>query len=227
MILLSPHDREAIIMPSENKPTQDANLGVWLANFAEVAAANATDLGLTAPQIDQITDLAALYKTKLTAVNTAKNLYRSAVISKDEVRKEAADLMGFYAKSILANPGIAPELKGKLGMKVAPTPPTPVKTPVQLSALALSTGRNILKWKRGGNSKSVVYVVEAKFGLSPNWMMIGQTSSLKYIDLGRTPGEMITYRVRAERGGVASDTSNLAPVYTMSVPESVYLEQAA
>lgn len=214
-------------MPSENKPTKDANLGVWLANFADVAAANATDLGLTAPQIDQITDLAALYKTKLTAVNTAKNLYRSAVISKDEVRKGASDLMGFYAKSILANPGIAPELKAKLGMKVAPTPPTPVCAPTDPWAMGLATGRNILKWKRGGNSKSVTYVVEAKFGLSPNWVMIGQTSSLKFIDRGRTPGEMITYRIRAERGGVSSEPSALAVVYTISVPESVFLEQAA
>ena len=214
-------------MPSDNMPTKELDLGVWVTNFAEVAVANATALGLTTTQTGQLTTFAGLYNTRLTDANTAKVAAKSAVVAKNSIRDVTINLFSGYAKSILASPDVVPELKSELGMNPEVTPKTPLSAPVDLSALAYSTGKNTLKWKRGVNSRTVIFVIEAKFGLSPNWVILGQTQRVTYNDFGRTPGEMITYRVYAERGGAQSDYSNQAVVYSVSEPETVFLKQAA
>ncbi len=214
-------------MPSENIPRSDPSLGIWLTNFATIAAANATDLGLTTAQTAAMTAAASNYNAKLTAANTAKNRQRSAVQVKNNARTAALDLFGPTAKTILANPEVEANLKVDLGMTVAPTPPAPVSTPIDLSATAYSNGATILIWKRGANAKSVSYVIEAKIGLAPNWTIVGTTQRVKFTDEGRTPGQMITYRVSAVRGGVQSLPSNEAVVYSASSGETIYLSQAA
>lgn len=214
-------------MASENMPVKDLELQVWATNFATIAAANATDLGLTTAQTTLMTTYATLYSTKMTAVNVAKNAAKTAVTEKNGARGLVTDLFGGYAKAILANPDVTDGLKNELGMTVGPTSPTAVSEPIDLVANPKPTGTVNLKWKRGDNSPSVSFVIEARFGLSPNWVMIGQTQRQDFKDTGRVPGEMISYRVIAQRGGVSSDPSNSTTIYPVSEPETVFLKQAA
>lgn len=200
-------------MASDPVPTQDAQYNDWATNFASVAGANAAALKLGLPDVTAINGAATTFATDYIAVNAARNAFKGAVSAKNATRKSSEATLRSYAKLILANPTISPALKGQLGLNPGVTPSGPVTAPVQLSATGYGNGTNQLAWKRNGNARSTVFIVEAKFGDSPNWTVIEVTTRVRFAHEGQTPGQKVVYRVSAKRGPNQSAPSNEAVVY--------------
>lgn len=214
-------------MASENIPTVDTKLSLWMTQFAAVATVDPAEYGLTTDQADALAAAASDYRSRLVETRAAMNAARKATAAKNDARQHALDLFRSYGKSILTDPDVEPGAKAKLGMKVERSSPKPVVPPKDLSATGFSNHTVKLHWSRGENSKHVSFVIEAKVGGSKEWRVIGMTNRVRYTDKNRTPGIQVTYRVIAFRGEKRSGASNLTVVYSGLGIETLPLRQAA
>jgi hypothetical protein len=89
-------------------------------------------------------------------------------------------------------------------------------TPFELAATGYSNGVNKLTFTGNNAPGRVVFLVEAKTGDSPQYVIIGTTKSQRFKHEGVKPGVPIQYRVRAQAArGQISACSNEAAVYML------------
>jgi hypothetical protein len=90
------------------------------------------------------------------------------------------------------------------------------QTPCGLSSSGFSNGVNELKFTGNNPPKSVTYIIEAKIGDSPRYVIVGISRNQRFRHIGVRPGEMHQYRIRAQSArGLVSDWSNEAVVYRL------------
>ncbi len=70
-----------------------------------------------------------------------------------------------------------------------------------------------MKWNSNGNASGIQYVVEKKVGTAAEFSIVDVTGATTFKDTGAPAGTHAEYRVRARRGGVVSEPSNVAPIY--------------
>ena len=86
--------------------------------------------------------------------------------------------------------------------------------PTKLSVAGYSNGVNKLRFSGNNLPSSVTYIIEAKTGDSPQYVMIGTSRKQSYEHKGVRPGEPVLYRIRAQAArGMVSPYSNEAVVY--------------
>lgn len=214
-------------MTTENIPTKDALYSQWVLNFASVATANATILGLSSGQTSMFNALANAFEDAYDESQAAKVTSKAKTGQKDALRKSSETVFRNAAKMIGANMDVTAELKGDLGLKTTTTPVSPINPPTDLSATGYANGGNVLKWKRNSNSKRTTFLIEARIGSSINWTFVAVTTKTTFTHAGQTPGQQITYRVIAQRAESQSLPSNLAVVYGPESAEVVTLPLAA
>jgi hypothetical protein len=207
-------------------PKRDNVAKQWLTNFATVAQANATALGLTAGQATTLGNTVKDFATGIDDVESARNAYRGAVQSKVNARFNATKLVRPYAQRWMNSGTIAESLLAELGLPITPHT-TSLEDPKELVAVGYSNGDNKLSWKRNGNRNGTVFVIEAKYGASTNWGQIDAVTSTRYTHSNQTPGTQVVYRVRARRGEAVSGYSNTAVVYAGEGSSTSFLSQAA
>ncbi len=103
----------------------------------------------------------------------------------------------------------------------------PVATPIDLLATPYANGAVVVKWDRNGNAKSTAYALEAKYGVSETWVPVVTTGKTKVSLTGFTPGDQVTFRVFANRGGVTSAPSIEYVIYPNSDAQTITLAEAA
>lgn len=214
-------------MSSENIPRKDAEYAPWIINFASVATANATILNLTVGEASTLTVMANAFEGAQTDSVAKKAALKGATATKKGLRAGTEQLFRSTAKVIAANTGITPDLKAELGLNVLPTPVGPVVPVIDLAVSGFANGENKLVWKRNGNAQGTFFRIEAKFGASSVWTFVANTTRIRYVHTGQTPGVQVTYRVISQRGEVVSGPSNEAVVYSSSEAEVVNLSLAA
>jgi hypothetical protein len=151
----------------------------------------------------------------LTGANTAKAAAQVAVAAKDTDRMELEALVRPLIRQIQENPIVTDQLRVEAGIPVRDTVRTtsaPV-TPLDLVANADAAGTNVLRWSGAGNASGIQYVIEAQYGGVGAFNMVDAVTATTYRHVGRTVGQQVVYRVRARRGTMISDASNVAVVY--------------
>lgn len=200
----------------------------WLGNFAAVGSANLAALGLT------IADITALNgkKTALdTSIDTQEADFAKAHASteaKDLAHDDAVATIRNFANMIQGKPGVSPVLKEQLGLIVRKSgSKTTPSVPTNLTATALSSGVNELKWHKNGNVRGTQYVIEALYPEASGWDVVDVTTATKFRHLDQTPGMPVSYRVFARRHNAWSTPSNQASVYGMPPSNTAQLKIAA
>ncbi len=196
-------------------PAKDAELRDFAVNFNTVVREHLADFNITQEQSDALDTKVQDFVAKLSAHQVAKDEAQAATANKNESRSSTEKDLRDIAQIIQNVPNISPGLLELAGLPVHDTTPTPV-VPVQpesLEANGEDTGENHLNWKAGDNKPRTLYVVEAKIGESPDFVMVDVVTKTKYIHQKQTPGVRVSYRVRAKRGEQVSAPSNVATVY--------------
>lgn len=214
-------------MAGENLPSKDAEYAPWLINFASVATANATLLNLTSGQTTTLTSFANAFQAAQVDSLAKKAASKGATAIKKGLRATTEDLYRPTAKLIAANPNIPADLKAELGLSVEPVVAGPVAPAANLVAEGLSTGENVLRWKRNGNTSTTIFRIEARFGTSMTWTFVANSSRVRFIHEGQTPGVQVRYRIISQRGMLQGSPSNDAVVYDNGETEVFTLKQAA
>ncbi len=196
-------------------PSKDAEFNLWVANFVTVANANLVALGLDAGDMTPIVNNQTTFDSKLTEVETKKASLAGSVSDKDAAKKSLISAIRLIVNQIQANPAVTTGLKSQLGISTReggqyPASPVP---PDQLIAELLPDGSIELDWNRNNNAPGTQFVIEAQIGTNQNFVMIDIVTRTSYIHRGITPGEKITYAVRARKNNETSAPSNKATVY--------------
>jgi hypothetical protein len=173
----------------------------------------AVDLGLSVGDTDAVNAAVTSYVTNLTAVEVARDAYRSAVAEKDAAQAELIDVLREYAQAVKTNPLATPDMFASMGIVPASAPVGPVTQPTSLSADPNSNGTCVLKWNRNGNNTRTTYVIETSTDGGP-WTWLTNTTRTRFTDPSAQPGVPRLYRVRAQRSGETSPPSSEAGIYT-------------
>jgi hypothetical protein len=199
--------------PYYNLP--DADLRTWANTFVTVIYDNLTGYGITLQQADAVSLKSQAYVGSLESLATAQTALRNAYTTKDETREDFLADVSVLAGRIKANPSVTAQMLTAAGL-----PPrnsggsdrAPV-TPRDLSATGFPNGTNRLRWKSAGNTSRTVYVVEQRFSTSEDWEIVGATTSTTLETEDNTVGQMVFYRVSAQRNQSTSMPSAVVVVY--------------
>ena len=195
-----------------------------LADFARNTAtqvANGKVAGLLVAQIASISAAIETAALELAAADEAQVAQRAASLEATRIAQERAVslkklLQEFkYTMKGIGSPAHEYDAVGF-------DPPVEVRrivmpeTPFALAAAGFSNGVNALTFAGNNISNSVLYVIEARTGDSPGFVMIGTSRAQTFKHTGVTPGLSYQYRVRAQASrGMVSEWSNEAVVYRL------------
>ena len=138
-----------------------------------------------------------------------------AATTKTNGTRDIANDLYAKAKRDAKNSEISADKLAEIGFAPDDLTPTPIGviTPIELSVVGFSNGKNSLIFNRNGNKTGTIYNIEAKIGAATDFVIVGFTKSRNFDHKNQTPGVKSVYRIRAQRGDVFSDYSNEAVVY--------------
>jgi hypothetical protein len=200
----------------------------WYANWATVAVANATPLGLGLGDQTAITDAQTNYASMVSAYTTAHDAAKIATNNKNGAYDAAFALVQQWSNIWQADPAITDALKLELGLNLRDTTPhpRPIFGVTGLTASGNSVGTVKLRWDRNGNQPGCTFFVQASVN-GGAWTFVTATSKTR-LALGELAMVPTVYRVLVERRGQFSEPSDFAGVYGgASAPSLTLLEEAA
>jgi len=212
-------------MSSFNLSGPDAVVNDKIQIFKTGFAANASALGFDTADVDEVLAAATSFNTALIASTTAREAAKGAVVTKDAAKQSATTIARTYAQRVKTNPLATPAILSSMGITPGVTPSGPLVPPNDLTAAPKSDGSCFLKWKRNGNSRGTVYVLESKIGAFGAWVWQANVTGLRYTDFGAIAGQQKSYRVRAQRAGATSAPSSAVVIYDLG-GESEVLQAA-
>lgn len=202
-------------MPQDYIPNADADFLTFGTTLAQTLTANPTTYGITAAQATAVTNAVNQVGQALQDVNALKAELASAVDQKDALRTSAEQTIRSLARQIQANPGVTDDQKSQAGLPVYDTTPTSSapNAPTDLVVKANASGMHELSWKRNGNPSGTSFIIECRKGNETNWSFVKVVQRTRYEHTGNTPGQMVVYRVRAQRGEQESLNSDEVVAY--------------
>jgi len=195
-----------------NRDNDFENFGIKLGS---AVAANPAVYGLTQPQADKIVTKMTNFSTKLSASDTARDLAQSATAEKNESRSDAEKDLREIIGIIYKFPDITPALLEAAGLPVHDNTHTtivPVE-PEELEAKADDKGNVYLNWSAGGNKQNTMYVVEFKRDPAAEFSFVDVVTATKYVHKGQPAGIRTSYRVKAKRGDLVSNPSQVVVLF--------------
>lgn len=192
-------------------PSKEGDIVPWTENFITVANANLSTLGLVAADITAVTTKKNEYSTKLNNAIAKQAESKAATEAKNIAKQQLVTNIRVLAKQIQAKPEVPNNLKEQLGLNVpdlTPTSSIPVP-PIELSANISTTGLAKIKWNRNGNIFGTVFLIEFSNNYSTGWQIIGSTTKTTYETPLLEPSGSNYIRVKAQKGELTSDPSNV------------------
>ncbi len=202
-------------------PGSDLGASAKLNTLSAGAAANAVALGLSAGQLEAISDAVTAFSDALAAATEAKDAARGAVSTKDKARETAEEVAREYAQYIKTNPNATPNILAACGISPSPTPSGPLVPVTDVTAIGAANGTAEIKWKRNGNSKITTFVLQYRLAEIGPWLWLGSTTKTRFVDGGATPGVFKMYRILSQRAGATSAASNEAVIYGAELDETL------
>ncbi|MEQ1823682.1 MAG: hypothetical protein ABL949_14330 [Fimbriimonadaceae bacterium] len=212
---------------TQNIPDTDIEFRQWGSNFVLQCQAHAAELGLSPADLAALGEVSSGCVQASTNLERARAAYHGAVATKRIAFEGAEATYRRFAKQFMANPALPVSVLSALGFGVTPPQTSSVTTPRDLAATGFSNGQNRLVWNRSGNSKATVFLIEALFGGSSEWIQVGATTKSKFDHAGHIPGVQVIYRVRAQRANAISSPSNTAILYAKETAHPEVLQKAA
>lgn len=191
---------------------------------AELTAAMTTWIELSPEEQRTLkleTEIAALtaerdeLRESMQAETAARNALDAAENRTKQARANAISRMSSNDARIKPDKNIPQSLKSIAGITapdVVPTSSVPT-VPLDCAVQPNANGINLVKWNRNGNRQGTQFIVEFRVGETGAWQIAGIVTAAKFAHTGRTPGERVYYRVRAQRAGLSSANSNEAVAY--------------
>ena len=138
------------------------------------------------------------------AATEAKNMSKTGLI--DNART--------LARQIQARPGVPDNLKEQLGLNVADPIPSPLipQQPTEFSATIGAGGLCSMRWNRNGNAQGTVFLIESSQNFSTGWQINATSTKTTYEMQLPFPIGQNYFRIRAQKGEVTSEPSNIAVV---------------
>jgi hypothetical protein len=205
----------------------DLELAQALDDFREVAANNASALGLNQSDLGEITNAANNFSGKLGLWNAAKLAADNALATKNHQKQLSKATISKFAKIFRSKKSISDGLLAEL-MLPPHNPPrtkTPPTTPMNLVANATGQGLIKLQWKRNGNTSFTTFQIEYRTAPSGPWTILDTTTRVRYT-YQAVPGVTIAFRVRAKRHGLTSAASAPFVVWPQDGSQEFQLEAA-
>lgn len=200
-------------MPKFSNMTDTELIG-WLINFVTVASTEPAKYGLTNEQISNISSKSTVLSQKMLDRQGLEESLKSAVLALRTSRESVEPDISYLATIVKANQAISDADKQSLGIEPSKSPNYSAPTrPEELMVDGFQDGRNVLKWKRGGNKPTTMFIIECKTGDDNNFVYVDSTTQTSFEHKGQTPGVRCAYRVKAKRGNEESTYSNEAVVY--------------
>ncbi len=210
-------------MPFITETRSDTELLVQLPNFLTQTSANATELGVTPAQIEELSDNITLFTTDMENVVAKKAAAKAAVTAKNASRSTIKAQIGAFAKTWRANVAVSDETLSKLNVPPHATAgtQTPPVTPTELSYSINTENAITLRWKRNGNKSGTIFNVESSSNGVSGWSVVRTTTATKAALTG-TPGVSVWLRVVAIRGESSATPTNPVVIWP-TAPESFQL----
>jgi hypothetical protein len=199
-------------MPQEYIPSEEAQLQIWLNNFASKCEKHDVILDLDTTELAQINNAAINLSNELTNASEAKTTYRSAIGEKNAVKSVSIATARSYARTFKANPSVPESVLLDLGI-VSSNTSNPVTMVTGLTVVGCDNGINSLKWNRNGNSSGTQFIVEYSIGTQTNWKFAGAPTRTSFDHEGQAPGVFTWYRVTAMRANNSSVPCPAVSVY--------------
>ncbi len=196
-------------------PSNDAKLMAWAQNFYFVGFPLETTLDIVPAQMEAITTANSNLSVAVLEFTAAQAALKAASLSKQAAVKALDASVRQVVRGIQICPNITDPVRQSLGLppRNQPTPAPVPLAPANLVATPYADGTNDLRWQHNGNTKGVVYVVQAQTGSSSAWVQAGVSTAARFAHNNVTPGMPMKYRVTAQRGAHNSGVSNEAGVY--------------
>lgn len=186
----------------------DSKLRLAMADFSEVCAARAVELGLSPADLAEIDEASSAFSEDLLLLIAAKAAMHSATVRKDAQKEASQAVIAKWAKIFRANPEISDATL--INLQVAPhhvqgaqTRPT---APTKLVADSDGQGNISLRWNREGNRNGTIFEIQSRTASDNEWRFIGTTTKVSF-KLQATVGQYIGFRVRATRASKVSPAS--------------------
>jgi hypothetical protein len=207
--------REKHIMAKTYYPTNDAEFAIWLANFSNKSTANKSALGITGDQLTALETGLAEFNSDLALKQQKKEESTSQTSKVRSSRKKLNKLVGKLNTAFKSKEEVSGELLEELGLdsKDSNLNASTAGTPSDLVVTGTSDGINHLKWNRGNNKQGTMFIIEAKIGDSPGFVIVDAVTSSFYEHTNQAPGVKTQYRIKAKRGEIISGYSNVGVVY--------------
>ncbi len=172
------------------------------------------DFGLVAADVATLGALRTAFEDKLAALAVAKAAVATATAEKDAARGALEATLRPLVQRAQASPVTTDDNRRLAGIPVrdnvrtssAPIPPS------QLVAAAEGSSGALISWNSNGNASGILYVLEKRVNNVGEWLLVNVLAPTKFRITGLAPGVRVDFRVRARRGQVDSEPSNVATI---------------
>lgn len=203
-----------------------AEMGDWIlkpdVDFAAQAVvtvgalvATPTDYGLVSGDVDELEGLRVAFASGMAAVYDAKAALTNAAAAKDAARGALeAQLRPLVQRAQLATV-TTDDARRAAGIPVRDTVRTSSAPIAPAALVATLNGGTIadLVWNSNGNAPGVMYIIEKKATGDVDFSLVDVVPNTKYSVNPIAAGVRAEFRIKARRGAVISDASNVAVVY--------------
>lgn len=119
-------------------PSREADLDTWLANFKTKIAASPTTYGLTTSDSTAISTAVDNFHTAYVVATSPSTRTHSNIITKNQMKSVALQVVRGYAATIRANSGVTDANKADLGLHIPDGQPTPIPPPATYPVLSIT-----------------------------------------------------------------------------------------
>jgi hypothetical protein len=193
----------------------DVEFQAQMAVTVPALVANPVDYGLVAGDVSTLAAKRTAFNNALAASDMAKAALTTAVAEKDAARAALQEAVRAVVKVAQASPAVTDANRTVAGIPVVDKVRTSSVPVVPAALVATLDGANAaaLSWQSNGNASGISYVIEQRVGATGDWALSDVVSATRKRVVGLVAGASVYFRVRARRGEMTSDPSNVVSVY--------------
>ena len=204
-------------MSRDYLPELENDFSAWLAYFAVAVERYQDQLDLDGLDVEAMYEANVTLHDSLAGVETAKSTLRQQTEAKDAARRNVTAAVRALARRIQANPAVTPALKAALGLtpRTKKTVLRSPRPPTQFAAEGFANGTIELRWNASGNAPETLYLVEAAYGSTANFVGITAVTATRCTLEGHSAAMPVTFRIRARRRHEVSAPSESVTLYAL------------
>lgn len=186
-------------------PDRDSEFDTWIVQFDTAFAAVASTLGFTPGDVATINSVRSTWQTAYSAHIAAQNNAQGARATKDNERRNAADVIRTYVRQIQANPNTTDAMRGQLGINIPGSSKNLTGVPTEAPGIEVDWSERgqvtVYVGSSPGKVKGNPFPTSAKAALIqwrfPNgeWQLLTVTNKKSFVhNVGNTEPVTLEYR---------------------------------